>query len=114
GAGGRRWEGARSGGGGQPNRPTTSWSVLLGTPGRGVPPCLRTSANASARFIEPSRPVKAILPWMGERCCACGIPHRVAFFFEGRRAGVEAAAGFLASPLRLARSASLRLITRGD
>jgi hypothetical protein len=37
-------------------------SVFLVTPSRGVPPCLRTSAKASARFIEASRPVKATVP----------------------------------------------------
>jgi hypothetical protein len=37
------------------------------SPRRGVPPWLRTSANASSRFIEARRPLKATLRGNGER-----------------------------------------------
>src|ERR1700732_1226915 len=39
-----------------------STSVRFVTPSRGLPPCVRTSAKASARPIDASRPVKATVP----------------------------------------------------
>jgi GTP-binding protein LepA len=46
----------------QPSSPTIKTLVSFVTLWRGFPPCLITTAKASARFIDASRPVKAMTP----------------------------------------------------
>ena len=58
----RLFEGCPSSWSGQPSSPTIKTRVFLVILWRGFPPCLVTSANASARFIEASLPVKAMIP----------------------------------------------------
>ena len=87
----------------------------LVTPSRGLPPRSRTSANASARFIDASRPVKATMPFELGAVGFGVMPQRPAFLLAagGGAALVLAAAGFfLVSAPMLARSASIRLMTR--